>query len=163
MKRSLILMIVCLIAVVMVPVAFAADGSGVLKLMAKGDRPSNLGPAADPPESAKITILSHGNLRTVVVSGFPDIYKNRVEIYGKADGIEECPLVNGQCTYRAGRWLNFPWMGSDNNFHYNHIVDEYQIARQPWQGPGTCIMPDFGKGAAIIACDDLAPAYRPTK
>lgn len=153
---ALIVVIICLTAFSAV---YAADGATSLKLMARGDRPSNLSLADDPPDGAKITILSHGNNRTVIVSGFPEIYKNRVEIYGKAGGIEECPLINDQCTYRAGRWLNFPFRNG-SNYSYVHVVDQYQIARQSWMGQGVCVMPDFGKGAAIIACDDLAGEYK---
>ena len=122
------------------------------------DRPANLGKAALPSAGAKISIADAGGLRVLTISGL-DVYKSRVEIYG-GDGIEYCTLQSGSCTYPAGRWLNLIFKGSDGNYHYVLVTDEYRTVRQPWMGEGVSVMPNFGKGSALVYVGDLRKEYR---
>lgn len=145
MKKMLALMIVFTIIAIAIP-AMATD------------HPFNLGKAISPPTGAKISISDAGGSRVLNVSGL-DVYKNRVEIYG-GDGIEYCILQNSSCTYPAGRWLNLMFKSSDRNYHYILVTDEYRMVRQPWMGEGVSVMPNFGKGAALIYVGDLRKEYR---
>lgn len=142
-KVFLIMLFICLVAAGYVSAA---------------DKPLNLGKAIIPLASASVSIAEAGNSRVLTVTGL-EVYKNQVEIYG-GDGIEYCTLQNNSCTYPAGRWLNFMFKGLDGNYHYVLVTDEYRVVRQPWMGSGVSVMPNFGKGAAIIYNGDLQKEYR---
>ena len=142
-KKILIMLLIC----------FTVAG-----YVSAADRPLNLGKAMIPLASASVSIAETGGSRVITISSL-EIYKNQIEIYG-GDGIEYCTLQSNSCTYPAGRWLNFMFKGLDGNYHYVLVTDEYRVVRQPWMGTGVSVMPNFGKGAAIIYNGDLQREYR---
>ncbi len=141
-------------------VAMAAGDMSDCELTSYPARPANFGEVDIPPLGAKVDIVNNGNgTRMVTFSGFTAIYDNKVEIYG-GKKIYVCPLKNGSRTYPGGMWLNTMFKADDPNYHFILVADEYQTARQIWMGNGTCVMPSYGRGSALIYCGDLRKEYR---
>ena len=163
MKKVIITVAVFVFCFATTVMAAENIATGVLAgctLTGNPDRPSNLGEADLPPYGAKVDIVDNGNgTRTVSFNGFPEIFKGSVELYGKK-GIAVCPLQGGQRTYPAGMWLNTSFKGADGNFHYILVTDEYRVIRQPWMGDGVGVMPNFGRGSALVYFGDLRKEYR---
>jgi len=160
MKKMMTLMIaLAIIAMVVIPTIAAAEkiNDGIFagcERVSKPERPNNLGKADAPPLGAVFSIVDNGNMtRTVTFENFPEIFKNSVELYG-GNAIYICPLQDGKRTYPAAMWLNTDFIHG-KNYHYILAKDEYQVAPQSYMGPGVCIMPNFGTGAAFIYCGDL--------
>lgn len=158
MKKMLALIVVFTIIAIAIP-AMATEKitEGIFagcELTNRPERPSNLGEADIPPDGAVFSIVDNGNkTRTVIFKDFPELFKNSVELYGRK-GVYICPLQNGKRTYPKGMWLNTDFLYG-RNYHYILATDEYQVAPQPYMGPGVCIMPNHGHGAAFIFCGDL--------
>lgn len=130
------------------------------------DEPNNLGPAADPPAGSSMTIVTSGNGATVTVRGM-DIYNDNLYVYG-GDHIEIVKFVGGVAKIPAKHWLNTIFKGTDNLWHYLLVAPENQVMPKEWMRDGVCVMPDFGHGSSITACEWLrgykeAQASQPPK